>query len=87
MVTHEKGSEDVVLAICYTIRNIHISLTQTGETTSPEPFSWITSYVKASYFHGSIYLIIIYIIAFVTGKKNVKLKEIKGKEIIIHLQL
>ena len=34
--------EDVVLAVCYTVHIIYISLcTQTAETTSPEPFSWI----------------------------------------------
>ena len=37
---HEKGSGDVVSAICYTIYTIYLSLcTPTAETTSPETFS------------------------------------------------
>ena len=37
---HEKGSWDVVSAVCYTIETIYLSLcTQTAETASPEPFS------------------------------------------------
>ena len=37
---HEKGSGDVVSAVCYTIYTIYLSLfTQTAETTSYEPFS------------------------------------------------
>ena len=37
---HEKGSDDVVSAICYTKYTIYLSLcTQTAETASPDPFS------------------------------------------------
>ena len=32
---HEKGSGDVVAAVCYTVYTIYLSLC----TTSPEPFS------------------------------------------------
>ena len=40
MGIHEKGSEDFVSAVCYTIYTIYLSLcTQTAETTPPEPFS------------------------------------------------
>ena len=36
------GSWDVFSAVCYTIYTIYLSLcTQSAETTSPEPFSWI----------------------------------------------
>ena len=42
---HEKGSDDVVSAVCCTIYNIYLSLcTQTADTTSSEPFSWIPLY-------------------------------------------
>ena len=42
---HERGSGDVVSAVCYTIQPIYLSLcTQTAETTSPEP-SWIPLYL------------------------------------------
>ena len=37
---HEKGSGDVVSAVCYTIYTIYLSLcTQKAETISPKPFS------------------------------------------------
>ena len=42
---HEKGSGDVVSAVCFTIYTIYLSLcTQSAETTSSELFSWIPLY-------------------------------------------
>ena len=42
----EKGSGDVVSAVCYTIHTIYLSLcTQTAETKSPESFSRIALYI------------------------------------------
>ena len=39
MEIHEKGTSDVVSAVCYAIYIIYLSLrTQTAETTNPEPF-------------------------------------------------
>ena len=42
----EKGSEDVVSAVCYTIYTLYLSFSaQTAETTSSEPFSGIPLYI------------------------------------------
>ena len=44
---HEKGSGDIVLAVCFTICTIYLSpCTQIADTTSSEPFSWVPLYVK-----------------------------------------
>ena len=50
---HEKGSEDVVSAVCYIIYTIYLSIcTQTDETTSPEPFSRIPLYLSHADIHN-----------------------------------
>ena len=47
---HEKGSRDVVSAVCHNIYTIFLSLcTQTAATTFPEPFSWIPLYMNMDY--------------------------------------
>ena len=41
----EKGSGDVVSAVCYTVYTIYLyRCIRTAETASPEPFSWIPPY-------------------------------------------